>query len=223
MKKNKLNFIINALLFFCMASMAGIGFLMKYILISGQERWVKYGSNVDILLFNMDRHKWGTIHLILGFVILGLLVLHIILHWKVLLSMYRKLIKWKLTRKLIASIFIIICTLLIVLPFIIKPQIKEVKQGEGRKKTEQNRVSEKKESNNSNRINHNVNTSIEVKGYMTLGEVSGKYNVPSEYLKEKLNIPKSISDKQKLGWLRKKYNFRMSNVENAISEYKKNE
>ncbi|MBL7104107.1 MAG: DUF4405 domain-containing protein [Bacteroidales bacterium] len=223
MKKNKLNFIINALLFFCMASMAGIGFLMKYILISGQERWVKYGSNVDILLFNMDRHKWGTIHLIIGFVMLGLLVLHIILHWKVILCMYHRLIKWKMARKIIASMFIITCTLLIVLPFIIKPQIKEVKQGEGRKKTEQNRVSEKKESNNSNRINHNVNTSIEVKGYMTLGEVSGKYNVPSEYLKEKLKIPKSVSDKQKLGWLRKKYNFRMSNVENAISEYKKNE
>ena len=56
MKKSKINFIIDFLMFIFMFAIAGIGFLIKYFLIPGKERWIKYGSNVDLFLFEMDRH-----------------------------------------------------------------------------------------------------------------------------------------------------------------------
>jgi len=83
-----------------MMIIVGLGLLMKYNLIPGNQRWIKYGRNVDLYLFGLDRHQWGTIHLILGYILIGLLVLHLILHWKVIMRMYRQLIqKIQLRRK----------------------------------------------------------------------------------------------------------------------------
>tara|TARA_R110002033_G_scaffold38827_3_gene78300 strand:+ start:2890 stop:3105 length:216 start_codon:yes stop_codon:yes gene_type:complete len=51
-----------------MSAVVGIGFLIKYTLISGKERNVIYGKNVELSLFGMDRHEWGYIHLVIAFV-----------------------------------------------------------------------------------------------------------------------------------------------------------
>lgn len=130
--KSKTNFVIDALMFLFMMAIAGIGFFMKFILIPGKERWVKYGRNVELYLFGMDRHEWGTIHLILGLTLLGLLVLHIVLHWKMILNLYRCLIGSHIARKIIASVFIIACLILLISPLIIKLEVQELGRGEGR-------------------------------------------------------------------------------------------
>lgn len=80
MHKSILNFSINAVMALCMSAIIGIGFLIKYTLISGQERWDVYGKNVELYWYGMDRNQWGLFHLILGFVLMVLLVAHIVLH-----------------------------------------------------------------------------------------------------------------------------------------------
>ena len=135
MKKPVLNFVINAIMTVCMSAVIGIGFLIKFTLISGQERWLKYGDNINLYFFGMDRHQWGMIHLVLGFILIGLLVVHIFLHWNVITSVYKKLIKEPLAKKIIAILFIIICTLIIVIPFFIKPEIEPIRKGHERQAT----------------------------------------------------------------------------------------
>ena len=124
MKKPVLNFVINTIMALCMAAIIGIGFLMQFTLISGEKRWIKYGENVNLYFMGMDRHQWGTIHLILGYVLIGLLALHLFLHWNIIKSVYRKLIKRPLLNKLVGLGFIIICFVLVLLPFFINPEIK---------------------------------------------------------------------------------------------------
>ncbi len=233
MKKSTLNFAINILMFVCMSAIAGIGFLIKFTLIPGQERWIKYDRNVELYLFGMERHEWGTIHLVIGFVLLGLLILHIILHWKAITCVYNRFIQNAGVKKIIASVFIVICSLLIIFSFFINPQIEEIEQDNGRqersyknsnKRESKNKTLTSYEKENLNDVNHNhSNQSIEIRGYMTIDEVSKNNKVPAEYIKIELNIPKSISDKQRLSVLRKKYDFKMSDVEKIIYEYKKNE
>ena len=106
MRKPTLNFIINALMLFCMCAIIGIGFLIKYTLVSGQEQIIKYGNKVELSLFGMDRHEWGAIHLIVGYILIGLLLLHIILHWKVIISVYKRLLQKKPAIKFISIVFI---------------------------------------------------------------------------------------------------------------------
>jgi LysM repeat protein len=61
-----------------------------------------------------------------------------------------------------------------------------------------------------------IKKEIEVKGYMTLREVSGKYNVPADQIKKSIGIPLNTSNNEKLGRLRQQYGFTMSEVMEAI-------
>jgi len=129
MRKPCWSFILNATMALCMSAIIGIGFLIKYTLVSGIERKQIYGQHVDLLFFNMNRHQWGTIHFILGLVFFGLLATHIFLHWKMITSAYQKFNKTQINKRIIAFIFIIICVLFIILPFFINPKTVPIKKG----------------------------------------------------------------------------------------------
>ncbi|MFC2103727.1 DUF4405 domain-containing protein [Bacteroidota bacterium] len=255
MNKSKWNFIIDAIMFILMGKIVGLGLLIKYVLLPGTERWVKFGRNVDMTFLGLDRHDWGTIHLILGIVLGVLLFLHIILHWKVIKCLYKSIIKRKTVRIACAIPFTIITLFLICFPFFIQVNVEETLSGRERyyssvesivlaeteikldeeqgtmkevfqneksnRKIEQNKKYEQNQHEEDSYEHHNINPSIEVKGYMTLLEVTSKYDIPEDYLKRKLNLPSSVSGSNQLGQLRKQYGFKMSEIETIIDSYQK--
>jgi hypothetical protein len=200
--KPKFNFVIDILMFMCLTAIAGLGFLMKYILIPGEERWAVYGRNVDLLFLGMNRHQWGDIHLYLGFTLLALLTLHIILHWNLIPGLYARLIPDEQVRTIGVWALVIVCLAFLFFSFAITPQVQEIKPGEGR-------------------VHYLEESGLEVRGSMTLQEVSRQYNVPTGVLKEKLNLPASVPDNERLGRLRRAYGFKMSEIERIILEYQK--
>jgi len=210
--KLKINFIIDILMFICMMGIVSLGLLLKFILIPGKERWIKYGKNIDLFWLGMDRHEWGDIHLIIGFVLIGLLFLHIVLHWKMILTMYQRLVSNQKKRKIFFIVFITICIFLIIFPFIINPEIKE---------SSKKSLGYKHEIESFNNKDFDY-FEIDIKGYMTLREVSQRYNVPIEFLKRKLGLEDEISDDSKLSWLKNKYNFKMSDVKKVINNFYNN-
>ncbi len=124
MDKPKFNFIIDAAMFLCLMAMAGLGFLMRYFLPSGRDAWATYGSNLQFSWLGWDRHDWGDIHLYLGFILLMLLVLHIILHWRQILGLFHRVVPDPRRRYQIALVFLILSLLLIYFPFLITPDSK---------------------------------------------------------------------------------------------------
>lgn len=129
MEKIKINFVIDAMMFLCLMAMAGLGFLMKYVLVPGRVAWVKYGRNVELTWCGWDRHDWGEIHLYLGFTLLGLLTIHLILHWKMILGLYEKLIPNPQLRTRVAFAFLIITIILLYFPFLVTPEVRERGRG----------------------------------------------------------------------------------------------
>ncbi len=129
--KPKLNFYIDALMFLVLMAMAGLGFLMNYILLPGREAWAKYGRKVDLTWWGWDRHDWGDIHLYLGFVFLGLLGLHIFLHWGQVVGLFQRFVPAP-RRTLVILVFVMVALLLIYLPFLVSPEISELGRGMGR-------------------------------------------------------------------------------------------
>lgn len=130
-EKSKLNFIVDALMFVFMMALAGIGFLMKFYLLPGKERWLQYGRNVNLFWLGLDRHEWGTIHLVIGYILLGLLLLHIILHLRWIFNIYERVLTNRTMRILLAAFFIIISFSMILFSFIITPHVEEVGPGTG--------------------------------------------------------------------------------------------
>ena len=133
MNKAKLNFVIDALMFLCMTAIAGLGFLMKYVLLPGRESTIKYGRRVDLSLLGLDRHDWGAIHLYLGFLLLALLVLHIVLHWQMIPGLFARLVANSRQRWKIALVYAVLAAALLLFPFLISPEVKDGDAGQGRR------------------------------------------------------------------------------------------
>ena len=125
MKKAKVNLVIDALLLLCIAAILGIGLLMKYVLVPGYKRLEIYERNVELFFGGFDRHQWGTVHLVIGLVFLVLLVLHIILHWRLIVEIYRRLIPNGLMRWIIAMALICLTIALLGFSYFVKPEVRE--------------------------------------------------------------------------------------------------
>jgi magnesium-transporting ATPase (P-type) len=118
----KLNLILDSILLLLLLPIAGIGFLMKYVLLSGEDRIPVYGANVDLEFLGLTRHEWGTIHLIISLLFMALLLLHIILHWTCIESFFCKLLPNKFVRTVLAVLAVVVILFTLLGPFMIKPK-----------------------------------------------------------------------------------------------------
>lgn len=129
--KPRLNFVIDCVMFVLLSAIVGLGLLQKYILIPGRERWAKYGRNVDLTLWGWDRHDWGVLHFYLALLFLAVLILHLILHWQIIVGLFQRLIPNPRTRTIVLWIFILLCLLLAYFPFLVSPEVQEIGRGRG--------------------------------------------------------------------------------------------
>ena len=125
MDKSKVNLVLDAVMFLCVMAIAGIGCLTKFILLPGRETAAVYGRKVDLFLFGMDRHTWGTIHFIIACVFLGLLTAHIVLHWNMIVSIYCRFLGNTVVRRIVAITIFIGGVFLAVSPLFVKPEVQE--------------------------------------------------------------------------------------------------
>ena len=62
--KTKINLTIDAIMLLALMAIAGLGFLIKYVLIPGYKRNVLYPGDVELFFMGITRHEWGRIHLL---------------------------------------------------------------------------------------------------------------------------------------------------------------
>ena len=243
--KSKTNLIIDAIMLVDLALVAGIGFLIKFILVPGFKKNPRYGSNVDLEYLGLDRHQWGSIHLLLSSILLALLILHIVLHWKTIKGIYRKMIANKTVRITLATTFAVASLVFMAGPLLVKPKKvpfqplhrnSSVQTIDKKNKNTMGQVSEPLESNkNAGRNKRNQKplglqakksnkapeketsnlNDIPVYGYMTINEVARRNNVSADAICRHLDVPQSFKHEQ-LGRLKKKYNFTMSEVKKLV-------
>ena len=242
--RTKVNFYTDLALLIAFAALIGVGFLIKFVLIPGQERWLLYGQNMELTFWGLNRHEWGTIHLITGIVFFVLFILHVIFHWNMIKCMFRNCIKPKFLRTTTVIVAIFLFIVLIVFPFFVEPQKTSIKRGEGRinlegvsvdlndsirvklkkpKKLKGDQDLEldiqkkkpKSETNHSEDRKHKKQE-IDITGSMTLNEVVKKYNCPLSKFKEELDLPDDLDGNERLGRLRKQYGFRLGDVKEIV-------
>nr|WP_321452780.1 DUF4405 domain-containing protein [uncultured Carboxylicivirga sp.] len=228
LSKVKFNFIVDILMFIVMMIVVGIGFLMEYVIIPGSQRFEIYGRNVELSFLGMDRHEWGNLHLILGLILIFLLVLHIIFHWKLILSIYRRIIPHEGIRLFFTAVLVILTVLFAIVPLFLKPDISEGGKHNG--EHEGNRINNKSlflqdgkqdlKSSQEHQKDH-AEYDVEIYGSMTLKEVSEKYSIPVNELAEVINVPVSNSG-ERLGRLKKEYDFDMNDLRSYVTKQLKN-
>lgn len=223
MKKSQLNFIIDVVMLVLMMLAAGIGLLMKYILLPGFARNLKYGRDVELYFWNLDRHQWGSVHLIVSLVLVALVILHIVLHWQQIKCIYRSLVRTSKQRLWLTISLVGICLLFSLGPLLIKPTVHASQGHNVERLNEKDSVSERRGLNSHQIVeqqeddHHSLSEEIPIYGYMTITDVAQKYNVSASGLARHIGVPVSESGR-KLGQLRRQYGFQMSAVRAFIEK-----
>lgn len=233
--KAKINLVIDSVMLLTLVAIAGLGFLIKYVLIPGYKRNALYPGDVELYFMGLTRHEWGRIHLLLGFVFLLLLLIHILLHWDMIGCIFRQMISGKTMRRVIAVFLGVLCFLLLFVPLVMKPEVVSLPRKHIHSKTV-TRFPEKKHADlpgseqaekkemllqkgthdrKPDSIHKHSHSEIEVYGYMTLSEAAIKHKVDVTELSIALNIPPDLSD-MRIGRLRRQYGFRNNEIRDAI-------
>ena len=118
MNKSKLNLSIDMILLILLAGISGIGFLVKFIMPCGHAVRNGGAHTYASQMMGMDRHGWNDIHWILGLIFLVFLLLHIVLHWKMINTMFKQLIPHQGTRSFVVALLILIVVLCMCGPFL---------------------------------------------------------------------------------------------------------
>ncbi len=227
--KPKLNLVIDTLMFLALMSVAGLGFLMKFVLLPGYKINEIYGTNTELFFWGLDRHQWGAIHLYLALTMVFLLIFHLIFHWNSIVSIYKRMIPGKTMRWIIALFVCILSTSLVIVPILVKPEVAEHQRNLHRNRIPDN-LTLKSEANNSTApfdekdvvikednepLHHNQ---VDIDGTMTLHQVSARYNISVEELAGAINVPVSYAN-ERLGRLRKRYGFEMEDLRAFVLNY----
>ncbi|MGC9471560.1 MAG: DUF4405 domain-containing protein [Bacteroidales bacterium] len=236
----KVNLIIDAFLLIQLMAMAGIGFLIKYILVPGEERNLLYGQDVELYFLGLTRHDWGKIHLWVSISFLVLILLHIILHWKMIGCIFRQMFAAKKVRTAIACVLLALSIFLGVSPFLVRPEIAELpRKGlhqrfrESLPPSESANLPPESEDQKTSEIAETFPATIqtpdrepehesalhemEIYGYMTLEQVAAQFEVPVSSLCEKLCVPLSKAG-ERISRLKRIYNFHTSKVKKSVLE-----
>jgi hypothetical protein len=242
--RQKLNITIDIIMFLVMVALAVIGFIIRYILIPGSERWEKYGRNVDLTCWGLDRHEWGFIHLILGISLVVLLILHIIFHWAMIVCYIKRLLPKLFWRYTVVGGMIILSCIFIAAPFYLSPEIGAPIRGQGEGYWpihsedavtpdvssanadlvdifDEEKVvlsaDEAEEVKAEEKQSHEKEVRVlDIKGFNTIGELASLHGISPTELKKRLNIPSGVSDNEQLGRIRRIYGFTMREVEDCI-------
>jgi hypothetical protein len=86
MRKNTLNYIVDALTLIAIVGMTGTGLIVRYTLPAGS-------GGRGLVLLGMDRHEWGGLHFWMAVGLGALLVLHVALHWAWVCGTTRRLLR----------------------------------------------------------------------------------------------------------------------------------
>lgn len=233
--KSKVNLIIDAIMLILLMIVAGLGLLIKYVLVPGFKRQILYDDNVELYYMGLTRHEWGSIHLWLSLIFIALMLIHIILHWKMILCIFKQMVSKKASRVVIAIIIAIISLFFALAPFFISPEVipfqkKHINNHDISTPVKESIPVEKAASYNDKRDlpksevvktnkeksgSGHLHEEISISGFMTLNEVAEKYSIPANELTKALNIPGSTSS-EKIGRLKKKYGFEMEDLKDII-------
>lgn len=195
MNRTIVNFVVDIAAFVAFLFLATTGVLMRYVLPPGSGHFSR--------LWGMDRHQWGAIHFWIAAALTALVVLHLYLHWRWIVSTLCGRRPERSAVRITAAVLVV----LVVAGLGVSPFFTPV---ESRNSSPPHRLqSEKPPESPADAIN----------GSMTLGEVEQQTGVSAAAIAKELGLPNDVPVDEKLGRLRRKYGFEMHDLREAVRKH----
>jgi hypothetical protein len=235
MKRSDLNFVIDAFAFIGLVLLIVTGLIMRFVLPPLQGS--RGGEAGPSLLWGWDRHQWGEIHFWIAAGLLVILVVHLFLHWKWIVSVLQG--KPREGSGIRVSLGILSLVVLIVVAFapFFSPTEQKTRRGKqavfeksGEQMLDENKSIRKlpespvdsnlKKMNDEEKpVSVKESHSEGIRGSMTLREIEKTTGVPVAYVLKKLELPDDTDPENRLGQLRKRYGFDMHDVRKIFENY----
>ena len=201
MKRNTLNFWIDFIGFLVMSGLIWTGLLIHYVLPPGTGG---QHSGRELTLWGLGRHDYGDIHFYMALVLIGLMVIHVWLHWSWVCGTVNKLLGTKAagnTRRavygvgVLAVMVVLICGSLLWIRSQVNPASKTVKQ---------------------ENIEHQSGSITHISGQTTLVQAAEIYGISTEELILKLQLPAEVDVNERLGRLKRRYGFEIEDIRKIL-------
>jgi hypothetical protein len=193
MKRSTLNLAVDLVAFIGFIVLTTTGVLLRYVLPSGSGHYST--------IWGLDRHEWGGVHFWIAVVFFSVLGLHLVLHWRWILS--------RVTRRpregsgIRAGLGVVGLATLVMLA--VSPLLTPVERD----------LTEKGASYRSSQ----EYLEVSLQGSMTLEEVEASTGVPASHIIEALGLPESTSTTESLRHLKTDFGFGMNDIRRIVREY----
>jgi hypothetical protein len=207
----RLNFLVDVVAFTAFAFLTTTGVLSRYVLPPGSGRYAT--------LWGLNRHGWGDVHFWVAVVLLAILALHLVLHWKWILYA----VKGKRSEASGVRLALGVVGLVGLLGLAAAPLTAPVEQtGVPRQAAGMPASSSPHASTapaGASAPPEPAQSGLEtIRGSMTLREVERSTGVPVDALITRLGLPHGIDPDERIGRIRKRYDISPDDVRQAVLE-----
>ena len=203
MKRTHLNFVIDGSAFAAFLFLMSTGLLLRYQLPAGSGGLHGVGAGGGagehpvVLLWGLTRHEWGQIHYWIAGILIAVLAVHALLHWKWISCVIRG------TRSDASGLrfgigfaSLLALLLLAAVPLVVSTD--EVSRSQLQQQRSNGENAKSPESD------------IELRGSMTVAEVATTTGMPVDVLVARLNLPGDVSPNDPIGRTLRQNGMRMS-------------
>jgi len=193
MKRTDINFTLDMTAFIGFVVMTITGILMRYML--------PPGSGHHSTIWSLDRHEWGDIHFWISAAFFSLLALHLVLHWRWILSVVTGRPREGSGFRAGLGIIGLLAAIALAVSLFLSP-------------VETNLTS----NSASSRFAYGYDRG-EIRGSMSLKDIAAVTGVPAAYIVKSLQLPESTSVDEQLGALKRKHKFEIADVRKIVEKY----
>jgi hypothetical protein len=194
MKRTTLNFIIDAVGFAGFVFLTATGVLVRYVL--------PPGSGHHTTVWGLDRHAWGAVHFWIAVGFLGVLALHVILHWRWIVCVIRGRPRQGSGARLALGLF----AAMAVVAVAVAPLGSPVDRAEATPPQE-------------DRSSTHEHDTAGIRGRMTLAEIERSTGVPAAHLIERLGMPRDVSLDTGVAKLGAQFGFDIDDAREVVRAY----
>ena len=194
MKRPAQNFILDIAIFVAFIALAATGLLMVVVL--------PPGSGHGTILWGLGRHGWGDIHFWIAMGLIAMVLVHLVLHWRWIVSMVkgRRFPDNRAQSRVMISLVALVALFGVAAAPFLTPTVA---------------VEEERGDRQEARGEHEARPV----GAITLGEIAYVTGVPMEYLVRELNLPDHISPGETLRRMQKRHGVDIEAVRRLINTY----
>lgn len=220
MKRNTLNFVVDALCLLAMFCLMVTGAVIRFILPPGTGG--RHGDGPLKTLWGLGRHDWGDIHYCLAIGLAVFVLIHLILHWTWLCATAQRLIRGADTSARQAApvsrhaygigLLLLVAAASVGLLWIASTS---VTPGE-----HEDPAPDSQADGDQHEVVHQDRGAGW--GAKTLADIESETGVSATLVKQQLGLPDNAPTDEPLGRLARQYGFRMSAVHDIIDRYQAN-